>query len=231
MAEMTRGELWKALKEAGVQFPKHFREYDRATLQEAYDRLHQGQQQFQQPAAPRPQVAPDHPAMNIPISSKPAEYAGMVGAADADKPIRIDPETNYIWYRDEVRKPAYPKPRAVRKLKYIDTGTKKVTTQNGEYMESFEVPGDQRRESEARITLPSYQVGLYKDPNFPFKIHVYNDMRGFDYFEVQDFYGGPELVPPSVKTIYVENVLCYDMRSVIRAIETEHRQRVLGLNN
>lgn len=76
---------------------------------------------------------------------------------------------------------------------------------------------------QAKITLPSYQVGIYKDPRFPFKIHEYNDVRGFDFFEVNDFYGGSDLVPAAIKRMYVESSLCYDIRTVVRAIEDEAR--------
>jgi hypothetical protein len=78
--------------------------------------------------------------------------------------------------------------------------------------------------AEVKVTLPSYQVGIYKDPRFPFKIHCYSDREGFNFFEVADFYGGVELVPQECKRIYIENDLCYDIRSVVRAIQNEHRQ-------
>ena len=35
------------------------------------------------------------------------------------------------------------------------------------------------------------------------------------------------LVPPIVKRVYIENDLCYDIRSVVAAIRTEHRQLLL----
>jgi hypothetical protein len=55
-------------------------------------------------------------------------------------------------------------------------------------------------------------------------VHVYNDKQGFDLFEVQKYYGGAELVPTEIKRIYVENVLCYDIRTTVRAIQSEFRQ-------
>jgi hypothetical protein len=36
------------------------------------------------------------------------------------------------------------------------------------------------------------------------------------------------MVPPEVKRMYVENVLCYDIRSVVRAINAEYRQQQLS---
>jgi hypothetical protein len=137
--------------------------------------------------------------------------------------IRVD-EAGRKWVQEEVRKPAYPKPRGRRVLKYMETGTTVETVQNGEYVETFEIAGtEQGRPAEVKITLPSYQVGIYKDPRFPFKIHCYDGREGFDMFDVEEFYGGAELIPSSVKRVYIENVLCYDIRSVIRTISAEHR--------
>ena len=79
-----------------------------------------------------------------------------------------------------------------------------------------------------KITLPSYQVGIYRDPRFPFKVYTYGGVNGFDLFGVQEFYGGPELVPASIKRMYVSNVLCYDVRTTIQAIEAEARQLALA---
>ena len=226
MAELSRSELWNALKEAGVQMDGHYRDYSTEDLRAAYAKL-----TVEEPApaaqAPAPQQQVNTPS--IPVSREGAEYAGMTSSTHSDEePIRVDPDTGFIWYRDEIRRPAYPKPRARRVLKYVDSGSRQVTITNGQYQESFEIPGEENRVAEARITLPSYQVGLYKDPRYPFRIHTYGGNSGFDLFEVEKFYGGEELVPASVRRIYVDNVLCYDMRSVIQAIETEYRERVLG---
>ena len=141
-----------------------------------------------------------------------------------DEPIRID-EMGRAWYQEEVRKPSFPKPRGRRVLKYMERGVKVDTVQNGEYVETFEVAGEgSPHPAEVKVTLPSYQVGIYKDPRFPFKIHCYNEREGFNFFEVCEFYGGPELVPEGCKRVYVENDLCFDIRSVVRAIQNEHRQ-------
>jgi hypothetical protein len=154
----------------------------------------------------------------------PDEMPGQRLNKGYDEPIRVD-EEGRVWFQEEVRKPAYPKPRGRRVLKYTDTGVKTETVQNGEYIETFEVAGvDPGRPAEVKITLPSYQVGIYKDPRFPFRIHCYNQREGFDLFEVQDFYGGAELVPETCKRVYIENDLCYDVRSVVRTIANEHRQ-------
>jgi hypothetical protein len=166
------------------------------------------------PAPPSPQ----------PRAADPAEMPGQrLNTKAQDEPIRVD-ESGRVWYQEEVQKPAYPKPRGRRVLKYMETGVEVQTVQNGEYVETFEVAGvGSPRPAEVKITLPSYQVGIYKDPRFPFRIHCYNGREGFDLFEVQDYYGGAELVPEECKRIYIENDLCYDIRSVIKAIRAEHR--------
>ena len=122
-------------------------------------------------------------------------------------------------------KPAFPKPRGRRVLDYVETGSKVVEAHNGEYRETFEMAGDGPGATmQVKITLPSYQVGIYKDPRFPFRVVTYNGNEGFDLAEVQKYYGGSELVPTEIKRKYVENVLCYDIRSVIRAIQDEYRR-------
>ena len=158
----------------------------------------------------------------------PAEMPGQrLNTQDKDEPIRVD-EQGRLWYQEEVAKPSYPKPRGRRVLKYIETGVETKSVKNGEYVETFEVAGvGAGRPAEVKITLPSYQVGIYKDPRFPFKIHCYGGREGFDLFEVQKYYGGSELVPEEIKRVYIENDLCYDVRTVIRAIQNEHRQMQL----
>lgn len=169
---------------------------------------------------PAPEPAPGPP---VQTAADPDELPGQRLNKGYDEPIRVD-EQGRTWYQEEVRKPAYPKPRGRRVLKYMDTGVKTETVQNGEYVETFEVAGvGDPKPAEVKITLPSYQVGIYKDPRYPFRIHCYNEREGFDLFEVQDFYGGAELVPETVKRIYIENDLCYDIRSVVRTIAAEHR--------
>jgi len=155
----------------------------------------------------------------------PTEMAGeRLNTNPELEPIRTD-ENGRVWFQEEIRKPAYPKPRGRRVLTYMESGVKTETVRSGDYIETFEVAGTGTpRVAEVKVTLPSYQVGIYADPRFPFKIHVYNEMQGFDLMDVQDFYGGAELVPAEAKRMYVENVLCYDIRTTVRAIEAEYRQ-------
>lgn len=146
-----------------------------------------------------------------------------------DQPVRVD-ENGLVWFQEEIRKPAAPKPRARRVLRVADPGVKTQTIQvEGGYIESFEVAGNEvGRTSEIKVTMPTYQVGIFKDPRFPFRVHVYNGVQGFDLFEVQDYFGGAELVPAGVKRMYVSNVLCYDIRTTVRAIEDEYRRLQLA---
>ena len=167
----------------------------------------------QAPVLPPRMAAPD-----------PQEMAGQrLNTKDDEDVIRID-DQGRRWLQEEVRKPAYPKPRGRRVLTYMDTGVTKETVQNGDYVETFEVAGvGAPRASEVKITLPSYQVGIYRDPRFPFRVHVYNEQEGFNLFDVHEFYGGAELVPQTCRRIYIENDLCYDVRSVVASIQAEHR--------
>ena len=222
MTQTRKKELWDALKNEGVVFDLHYREYTIAQLQKMYnDRLRESQPVDDRiREAMRPALANSVPERDVMAGLRLNTHAN-------DQPLRTDADGT-IWYQDEVRKPAIPKPRGRRVLKYTDTGVETRTFTNGRGVtETFEMPGTEARQSEARITLPSYQVGIFRDPRYPFKIHEYNDQRGFDLFEVEDFYGGPELVPSDVKRIYVSNTLCYDIRTVVRAIQSEYRDSVL----
>jgi hypothetical protein len=245
MSQNEKARYYQALKAAGVNFDKHYREYNTEGLRAAWLKLNDDVDldeppeptQLDQEEPPPPTFfgfeAPEPepvPTQDIEVRhADPDEMAGQrQNSQPADVPIRIDPETGREWYQEEVLKPAYPKPRGRRVLTYLETGTKQVQTKSGEFVETFEVAGDgPPRTAEVKITLPSYQVGVFKDPRFPFKVHTYNGLEGFDLFEVRDYYGGAELVPAEVKLVYVENVLCYDIRSVVRAIEAEYRQLML----
>lgn len=236
MSQSDKAAFYRALKDAGVTFDKHYRDYNTEELQQAYLRLIEERPELaaspaEQPApAPAPAAQPTLPPLRAPRTGpNPDEMPGQrLNTKDEDEPIRVD-EDGLIWFQEEVRKPGYAKPRGRRVLKYLESGVKTETVQNGDYVETFEVAGSGAKiPAEVKITLPSYQVGIYRDPRMPFKIHLYNEVRGFDFFEVNEFYGGPELVPASVKRIYVENVLCYDIRTTVQAIQAEYRQLTLA---
>lgn len=255
MSQTVKAAYFNALKSQGVPFDKHYREYSTEGLRDAYLKLNDGVDLEGLPPETGDEpvdagaVAEEPPPASFffpetePVNPPPAESASPpLRAADPaempgqrqntlaeDEPLRIDPETGRAWFQEEIPKPAYPKPRSRRVLTYVDNGTKTEQVRVGNYVETFEVAGDgPGRTAEVKITLPSYQVGIYKDPRFPFRVHTYNGAEGFDLFEVRNYYGGAELVPADCKLIYVENVLCYDVRSVVRSIETEYRQLVLA---
>ena len=236
MSASEKARLYNMLKASGRPLSTSYQQYTVTQLEEELEGVVGRPNEEQEPepspvffGLPDPDPAPaavqEEPAP-IPVANQPDpdEMPGQrLNTSSLDDVIRVD-EHGRKWHQEEVRKPAYPKPRGRRVLKYMETGVRTETVQNGEYVETFEVAGDQAaRPAEVKITLPSYQVGIYTDPRFPFKIHCYNGREGFDFKDVQKYYGGSELVPDSIKRVYVENTLCYDIRSVIRTIQAEHR--------
>jgi hypothetical protein len=268
MSQSEKSGYFQALKAAGVNFERHYREYTTAELKAAYDALPAELKNPPAPAAPpplppmpQPQVDPKpeptvyetpppdpeaaaffgfsasddpaaalnelepEPALTAPLrEADPTEMAGQrLNTKEPEEVIRVD-EHGREWLQEEVRKPGYAKPRGRRVLTYLETGTEQRTVQNGKYQETFEVAGSGPGQvAQVKITLPSYQVGRYRDKRFPFTVVTYNGNEGFDLFEIQEYWGGPELVPATVKRKYVENVLCYDIRSVIQTINAEYR--------
>lgn len=217
-----KSELYRALKARGWEPDKHYRDYN---ITELTALLEKAAPPEEPPPADFFGIEPEEPKLT---PKNPDEMAGEREHTKAPEDvIRVD-EQGRQWLQEEVRKPAFPKPRGRRVLTYMDTGVEKQTTRVGEYIETFEVAGRATpKASEIKITLPSYQVGIYRDPRFPFKVYTYNNREGFDLFEVEDFYGGREMVPAVCKRIYIENVLCYDMRTVVRAIQDEYRHQQL----
>ena len=177
--------------------------------------------QVEQPVAPPPSTTP---------ALDPNEHAGVTLNTHApDEVLEVD-EYGNEWYQREVGKPGYAKPRGRRVLRYDDSGTKTTTVVGPDgYTETFEVSGDPNNShpSEVKITLPSYQVGIYKAPNLPFRICTYKGARGFHWDDINAYFGGQSLVPAYIKRIYVSTTLCYDMQSVITTIEALYRERVL----
>lgn len=242
MAANRKSELYKQLKASGRPLSRSYREYTTAQLEEELGPLGPpvnpspppqvtNYDPDEVPAAPAwappppPQAMPEVESPPLKDHADPDELPGQrantFGPLDV---IRVDSEGRR-WHQEEVRKPAYPKPRGRRILRYMDTGVRTETVHDGQFVETFEVAGNEApRPSEVKITLPSYQVGIYTDPRFPFRIHCYNGREGFNLYEVEEYFGGSEMVPATCKRVYVENDLCYDIRSVIRTIQTEYRQ-------
>lgn len=281
MSQSEKSVYYKALKDAGVTFPKHYREYSTEELKTAWGALAEEQGlevELDVPASkgapppreddmallrqqmasivdvvdslakmvtgeqrraehdrplsgprPEPKEGPQQGVKEFRHDIDPREHAGVSQNTHAgDEVIRRD-EAGNLWYQEEVRKPDYPKPRGRRVLRYLDPGVKKESIKVGDYIEEFEVAGDASTAvpKEIKVTLPSYQTGIFRAPNMPFKIHTYQGTRGFDLEDVQKYYGGSDLVPSSIKRCYVSTDLCYDITSTIRAIEDEYRERVL----
>lgn len=161
----------------------------------------------------------------VPVHDRGADRAGLTHDYPADRPVRVDLQGR-IWFRDDVPKPAIPRARMTRKTRYTDPGVKEERTfrEDGRIDEIYEVAGEEAREMTVTTTLPSYQVGRYKDPRFPFMVHVHNRQQGFDYHDVINFYGGRELVPGTIKTVYIGNMLCYHISSTVQTIENSYSQ-------
>ncbi|QKY80405.1 hypothetical protein SEA_PABST_47 [Microbacterium phage Pabst] len=170
--------------------------------------------------------------LNVPFGDRGAERAGLTfNTHGPNDPVRVDSHGR-VWYRDEVLKPAVPKRRMIRRVKTMSADVIEIKTKrpDGGFDESFEIAGDEQHEIDVKITMPSSQVGIYRDPRFPFKIHQYNGRRGFDHDEIRDYYGGLDLIPTSIKTLYIDSDLCFDINSVRDTIEREYNARVLGRN-
>lgn len=289
MAQGTKSTYYRALKDAGYVFEKHYRDYTKAELQELWSGVaapgdeapptserpapepkesssaaseteeikeqlsalarvvnqlaemvtsdDRRQEQADAPlvaagavvGAPQPAPRPEPKVKEYGHNLDPNEHAGVtLNTHRGAEVLEVDEHGNE-WYQKEVTKPAFPKPRGRRVLRYQDPGVAKEKIKVGDYVEEFEVAGDPAtaRPSEIKITLPSYQTGIYRPPNMPFRVHTYNGVRGFSLQDVQEYYGGADLVPDTIKRCYVSTDLCYDIQSTIRTIETEYRERVL----
>ena len=197
MSAALKGFYWKQLKELGIEFELPYRNYTLAQLRDSYEALvkeglaspvdedaarasYQAKAASQAPVEPQPQSQPTAPTAPTPASAVPVssqsvhEHAAerAYSAGYDEEPVRIDPVTKFVWFREEVRKPAAPRPRARRKLTYVDPGTKTMEVSDGRYVETVEVSGQQRNTGEVRITMPSYQVGVYLDPKFKDEVQI-----------------------------------------------------------
>lgn len=158
MSRQTKSELYGFLKESGYKFDKHYREYNLDELREvcaeypetgnplykAFSTTMASESiavdELESTAESLPSVMANVPVREIDEN----EMAGQrLNTHAEDEPIRID-ENGLVWYQEEVRKPAYPKPRGRRVLRYNDPGVKKEEVRAGQFTESFEVPGDQK---------------------------------------------------------------------------------------
>lgn len=189
--------------------------------------VRQGYAQPQVQSGPTPPPQPRQPTGPDPLL-----HAGVtLNTHAADEPVRVDEHGNR-WFQNEVQKPGYAKPRGRRVLRYMDSGVKEetITTKDG-YVETFEVPGDEQfaKPMEAKVTLPSHQTGIYLAPGMPFKIHVYQGAQGFDWDDVIAYYGSVDMVPDTIKRVYVSYDLCWDIPTTIRAVKDELRELELKI--
>lgn len=134
-----------------------------------------------------------------------------------------------IWYREEIG-PEIAKNRRLRKrvTQVVPEKVEVKQIHSGDYIETIEVVGEGTRNLDAFITMPPTQTGIYKDPRFPFKVFTYNGALGFSYGDVNDYYGGVEFVPSTIKKKFVGNMLAYDIKSVISTIERKYRELTLS---
>lgn len=142
--------------------------------------------------------------------------------------IRAD-EHGRIWYTEEIG-PDIAKNRRLRKriTKVVPEKVEVHQIDNGDYVETIEVIGESTRSLDAFVTMPTTQVGIFKDPKFPFLVFTYNGSVGFSYGDINDFYGGEEFVPNTIKKKFVGNMLAYDIKSVISTIERKARELQLA---
>lgn len=273
MTQAEKGAAYRFLKEAGVTFTRHYRDYTEAELvkmveqiksQPAHDNemietwapdadlalanhepaldggllaaqaaeIERLQAQLAAAQTPPPQVSVQPQPAQEPLTMQKVladaeEREVMAGehlnTKDENEPLFTD-DQGLIWYQVEVAKSATAKPRGRRVLDYVETGVVKQTIHDGQYTETFEMPGQARRAAQVKITLPSYQVGIYRDPNLPFRVHTYNGQRCYDFFEVCEYYGGADLVPGDIKRVYVSTTLGFDIATTNRAIQAEARR-------
>ena len=234
MTQQERKALWDLAVELGYTPQKHYREHSVDELRELVLQL------SPTPAREAASPAAEDASLGDIFAQAQADFlrevppeteAGRNVPADGETIIRIDADGKQ-WIMDEVRKPSFPKPRGRIIREYIDPGVKtvEVTDNRGSVVERYEMPGDEKRRSEVKITAPSYQVGIYRDPAVLgefFKIHTYNGAEGFDFFDVEKYWGGRRLIPATCQRIYVSTTLCFEINSVIAAINDEYREKVL----
>ena len=212
MAQADRAQLYNALKEAGYPFQKHYKHYTTAELEDLY------QGNLVKPAA-------------APQKQDPNELPSQRRGRENDI-IRTD-EHGYEWYQEEIVKSNQAKPRGYRIYREMTTDTKEVTIETTEsnglaYTETFEVPGEKQRPMEVKVGTPTWQVGIYRDPYMKFaRIVKCKDARGFLREDVDNFFGGQDVLPENIKRTTVGNIICYEINTVVAAIQREYNARQL----
>lgn len=217
MAAKDKSELYRELKEAGYEFKKHYREYTIKELEDisatelsagyGLDDLERDLLEGNRAQDPN----------ELPTQRRGHE----------DEIIRVD-EAGNEWYQEEIIKEGSAKPRGYRIHRELTADVEEVkitdTDQFGTtYTETIEVAGSKQRPMEARVGIPTWQVGIYRSPQFRFaRIVKYRDRVGFLREDIDTYFGGEDVIPEGVKRIHVGNLICYDMKSVTTAIQREH---------
>lgn len=209
MASTDRSELWNALKGINYPFKKKYQDYTVEELKAIYAHV------LDQQAA----------RTGVAGGAKDHDELPTQRRADVMTPIRTD-ERGRVWYQEEIQKSSLAKSRGYRVFREIGTGVKKVTlpADSEGFTETIEVPDGSTKPLEVRVGIPTWQVGIYKDPQFPFRIVEYRSARGFMRQDVEEFFGGPDVLPEGVTAIHVGNLLCYPIREVVVAIQREYNQ-------
>lgn len=214
MAATGRSELWQALKSVGYPFKKKYNEYTTDELELIHQSLLRKQ-------AERTGVAGGvKDADELPTQRR----APGGSPTDELQPIRTD-ERGRVIFQEEILKSTLAKPRGYRVFRELGTGVVKKTIDSGDgYTETIEIPDGTRKPLEVKVGIPTWQVGIYKDPQFPFKVVEYREARGFFRTDVEEFFGGPDVLPEGITPIYVGNLLCYPIRETVVAINREFNQ-------
>lgn len=208
MASTDRSELWQALKAAGYPFTKKYNEYTSDELKAIYNDL----------------LAQQAAKTGVTGGHKDKDELPTQRRADKLTPIRTD-EQGRVWFQEEIQKSSLARPRGYRVFREIGTGVKTVTIDSDDgYTETIEIPDGSRKPLEVKVGIPTWQVGIYKDPQYPFRVVEYRSSRGFLRDDVERFFGGPDVLPEGVETMYVGNLLAYPIREVIVAIQREFNQ-------
>lgn len=210
MAETNRSALWQALKAVNYPFTKKYQEYTGPELEAIHQEL----------------LAVQAAKTGVAGRAKDETELPTQRRSDDMEPIRTD-ENGRVIFQEEIQKSSLAKPRGYRVFREMGTGVKQITTERDAdgYTETIEVPDGSRKPLEVKVGIPTWQVGIYLDPQFPmFKIVEYRSARGFWRQDVEAFFGGPDVLPEGLETIYVGNLMAYPIRDVVVAINREYNQ-------
>jgi hypothetical protein len=200
--------LWQALKAINYPFKKKYAEYTGEELQVIYDQV----------------LAMQAARTGVAGKAKDETELPTQRRSDELTPIRTD-EQGRVWFQEIIEKSSLAKPRGYRVFREMGTGVKTVHIEDdGQgFSETIEVADGSRKPLEVKVGIPTWQVGIYKDPQFPmFKIVEYRSARGFFRQDVEEYFGGADVLPEGIETIYVGNLMCYPIREVVVAINREY---------